>query len=151
MAFMLRPEILILDEPTLGLDPLLQNEIYELLTEVTDGGASVFMSSHNLAEVDRVCSRVGIIKKGKMAATESIATLKKKKINTVRAHFNYKVNKDEFLVENTELVKELSNGLILKVKGDINPLIKKLSEYKLKDIDISQASLEDIFMEYYER
>ena len=151
MAFMLRPEILILDEPTLGLDPLLQNEIYELLSEVTGKGATVFMSSHNLAEVDRVCSRVGIIKKGKMVATESIAALKEKKIHTVHVYFDYKVDKDEFLDENMELVKELSNGLIFKVKGDINPLLKKLSGHKLKDIDISQASLEDIFMEYYER
>lgn len=151
LAFMLKPEVLILDEPTLGLDPLLQNEIYEFLSEISQNGSTVFMSSHDLAEVDRVCSRVGIIKKGKMVAMESIATLKERKINTVNAYFTHPVNKEEFLDENTELVKEFTNGLILKVKGDVNPLIKRLSSYTLRDIDISQVSLEDIFMEYYEK
>ena len=151
LAFMLKPELLILDEPTLGLDPLLQNEIYELLGEMTQSGTTVFMSSHNLAEVDRVCSRVGIIKEGKMLATESIATLKAKKIITVHAHFTHPVEKKEFLTENTELVREFASGLILKVKGDVNPLIKRLSDNTLQDISILPASLEDIFMEYYEK
>ena len=151
IAFMLKPELLILDEPTLGLDPLLQNEIYDLLDEMTKDGSTIFMSSHNLAEVDRICNRVGIIKKGKMAATESIAALKEKKINTVHAYFDRPVRGDEFVDENTEIVKEVTNGLILKVKGDVNPLIKRLGGHVLMDIDISQASLEDIFMEYYEK
>jgi ABC-2 type transport system ATP-binding protein len=151
LAFMLKPAVLILDEPTLGLDPLLQNVIYDLLEEVTGDGSTVFMSSHNLAEVERVCSRVGIIKEGHMVATESIAGLKEKKINTVNVYFAGPVNKGEFLDENTELVREYTNGLILKVKGDVNPLIERLSRHSLRDIDISQASLEDIFMEYYEK
>ena len=151
MAFMLKPEVLILDEPTLGLDPFLQNEIYDLLNEMTKNGSTVFMSSHNLAEVDRVCDRVGIIKKGKMAATESITTLKEKKISTVHVYFNHQVGGDEFTDENTEIVQEITNGLILKVKGDVNPLIKRLGNHTLRNIDISQASLEDIFMEYYEK
>ena len=151
LAFMLKPELLILDEPTLGLDPLLQNEIYELLAEMTQAGTTIFMSSHNLAEVDRVCGRVGIIKDGKMVATESIAALKEKKIITVHANFTHPVKIDEFLAENTELVREYANGLILKVKGDVNPLIKQLSNHTLQDISIVPASLEDIFMEYYEK
>ena len=148
---MLEPEVLILDEPTLGLDPLLQNEIYELLGEMTRSGSTVFMSSHNLAEVDRVCSRVGIIKKGKIVAMESIASLKEKKINTVHAYFAHPVDSSEFTDEHTELVSEFTNGLILKVKGDVNPLIQRLSRHTLRDLDIAQASLEDIFMEYYEK
>ena len=151
LAFMLKPELLILDEPTLGLDPLLQNEIYELLAEMTQAGTTIFMSSHNLAEVDRVCGRVGIIKDGKMVATESIAALKEKKIITVHANFTHPVKTDEFLTENTELVKEYANGLILKVKGDVNHLIKQLSNHTLQDISIVPASLEDIFMAYYEK
>ncbi|MFP4642160.1 MAG: ABC transporter ATP-binding protein [Dehalococcoidia bacterium] len=149
LAFMTNPEVLMLDEPTLGLDPLLQNEVYELLDELTRSGSTVFMSSHNLAEVDRVCSQVGIIKKGKMVATESITALKEKKINVINAHFDHPVNKDDFVDENTELVKEFTNGLMLRVKGDINPVIGKLSNHTLTNIEISQPSLEDIFMEYY--
>ena len=151
LAFMLKPRLLILDEPTLGLDPLLQNEIYELLGEMTQTGTTIFMSSHNLAEVDRVCSRVGIIKEGKIVATESIAALKEKKIITVHANFTRPVNAEEFIAENTELVKEYANGLIIKVKGDVNPLISQLSNHTLQDISIAPASLEDIFMEYYEK
>ncbi|MBN1370195.1 MAG: ABC transporter ATP-binding protein [Dehalococcoidaceae bacterium] len=149
LTFMTDPEILILDEPTLGLDPLLQNEVYELLYEFAQNGSTVFMSSHNLAEVERVCSRVGIIKKGKMVASQSIAALKEKKIYIINAHFGQPVNPQEFLDENTELVKELTDGLLLKVKGDINPAIRKLGNYNLAHVEISQPSLEDIFMEYY--
>lgn len=151
LSLMTEPEILIMDEPTLALDPLLQNEIYTLLDEATQRGATVFMSSHNLAEVDRVCDRVGIIKDGKMVATESIAALKEKKINTVHAYFTGQFDKNDFIDENVQLVKEFKDGLILKVRSDINPLIKKLGNYSLRDIEISQASLEDIFLEYYER
>ena len=151
VAFMMKPDVLILDEPTLGLDPLLQNEIYDLLNEMAENGSTIFMSSHNLAEVDRACDRVGIIKKGKMVATESIAALKEKKIHTVHAYFDHPVGGHEFRDENTEIVKELTNGLILKVKGDVNPLVRRLGDHSLVDIDISQASLEDIFMEFYEK
>jgi len=149
LTFMTEPEILILDEPTLGLDPLLQNEVYELLYESAENGSTVFMSSHNLAEVERVCSQVGIIKKGKMVASQSIAALKEKKINIINAQFGQPVNPEDFLDDNTELVKEFTDGLLLKVRGDINPAIQKLGKYNLAHIEISQPSLEDIFMEYY--
>ena len=151
LAFMLEPPILILDEPTLGLDPLLQNEIYTLLNEMTQKGSTVFMSSHNLAEVDRMCNKVGIIKQGRMVAAENITTLKEKKISTVHAYFTRPVDKKEFLTGDTELVKEVVDGLILKVRGDVNPLIKQLGKHELRDISIIQASLEDIFMEFYEK
>ena len=151
LAFMSRPEVLILDEPTLGLDPLLQNTIYNLLAEATGRGVTVFMSSHNLAEVDRVCSRVGIIRLGKMVATENITALKKKKISTMYVEFTESVRKEDFLDEHTELVREAENALTLKVKGDINTLIRRLGSHTISDIRISQASLEDIFMEYYEK
>ncbi len=151
MAMMKRPELLIMDEPTNGLDPLLQQEVYAMLGEAIERGATVFMSSHNLAEVERVCDRVAIIKQGKLVATESIASLKKKKINTVHAYFDEPVDKNEFKLDNIELEKSVDHTLILKAKGDINPLIKKLAEYRLNDLDISQASLEDIFLEYYEK
>ncbi len=151
LAFMSRPQILILDEPTLGLDPLLQNTIYSMLAESTNDGATVFMSSHNLAEVDRVCSRVGIIRLGRMVATENITALKKKKINTMYVEFAGSVNKEDFLDEHTDLVRETENTLTLKIKGDINAIIRRLGSYSINDIRITQASLEDIFMEYYEK
>ncbi len=149
MAFMVKPDLLIMDEPTNGLDPLLQNELYKMLQEQRAKGTTIFMSSHNLTEVERVCNRIGIIKNGKMVTIEDIASLKVKKINTVHAYFAEKVDKKDFQHENIEIINELPDTLLMKVKGDINPCIKAIAKYKLKDIDIFQASLEDIFLEHY--
>ena len=150
MAFMTNPEILIMDEPTNALDPLLQNTMYDLIEDVTKKGTTVFMSSHNLAEVDRVCHQVGIIKGGKIVATESIRNLKEKRLYTVTAYFSDSFDKNEFEMENVSLTKEIAGGLILSARGDINQLVGKLSSHNLKDLQIEHASLEDIFLEFYE-
>lgn len=150
MAFMTKPEVLIMDEPTNALDPLLQNEMYELIQEVAQQGTTVFMSSHNLSEVDKVCNKVGIIKKGKIVATESIKNLKNKKLYTVTAHFNDTFDKNLFNIEGINIVKEMQAGLIMNVKGDIKKMVSMLCQHKLIDLQIEHASLEDIFMEFYE-
>lgn len=150
LAFMFEPKLLIFDEPTNALDPLLQNEVYELIKEQVEKGATVFMSSHNLVEVERVCSRVGIIKKGQMVAEESILKLKDKKLYDIKVCFEDKVSLEKLKHDGLEVSQELPSCLILKAKGDINPLVQKLSQYKLKDLNIERASLEDIFMEFYE-
>lgn len=150
MAFMTQPEIMILDEPTNALDPLLQHEVYHLLNEVTKNGTTVFMSSHNLAEVEKVCSRVGIIRQGKMVATESIRSLKEKKMYTVTVDFAEEYNKNDFSLDGIQVQNEYAGTLTLSVKGEIDPLIKKLSSYKIKDLELEHSSLEDIFLEFYE-
>lgn len=151
LAFMNQPEILILDEPTNALDPLLQNEMYELLKKVTREGATIFMSSHNLSEVDKICHHVGIIRQGKMVATESIQSLKDKRMNEVHVHFADQFDKNEFAIEGIQIVHAFPDSLILNVKGDINQLLKKLSAHKLKELHIEYAPLEDIFMEFYQK
>lgn len=151
MAFMSGPEILILDEPTITLDPLLQNTVYELLREAASKGTTVFMSSHNLAEVERVCSRVGIIRKGKMVATESIKSLKEKRIYSVRVYFAESFDKNVFVIDGVQIMREMPQGLVMKVTGDINPLIERLAQCNIKDLSINQASLEEIFLEFYRR
>lgn len=150
MAFMHKPKLLIMDEPTNALDPLLQNEVYTLIGEATRWGATVFMSSHNLAEVDRVCSRVGIIKQGKMVATESITSLKEKRLYTVTAYFSGSFDKSVFEGNGFAITKELDGGLVIQTRGDINPLIDQLQQQRLRDVTIAHASLEDIFLEFYE-
>ena len=149
LALMFEPELLIMDEPTLGLDPLLQNTIYEILRGLQQRGTTVFMSSHNLAEVDRICDRVGIIKDGKMVAIEGIQSLKEKRMHMVTVTFAGPFNKIDFKIEGIEIQQELPDGLVLGVKGDINPLLKILNNYNLKELEISHASLEDIFLEFY--
>jgi ABC-2 type transport system ATP-binding protein len=150
LSFMTEPQLLILDEPTNALDPLLQNEVYELLKEVTKNGTTVFMSSHNLSEVDRICHRVGIIRQGKMVATESINSLKSKRMHIIHVSFSDHFTKQEFLAEGIQVAQEFSDGLAFNVKGDINPLIKKISQHTVKDLHIEHAPLEDIFLEFYE-
>jgi len=150
LSLMFEPELLIMDEPTLGLDPLLQNTIYEILEDLRKKGSTIFMSSHNLAEVDRICDRVGIIKDGKIVATESIQSLKDKRMYLVTVRFFTPVNKNDFVFEAVEIEQELEDGLILNIKGDINPLIRKLTNYHLKELEITHASLEEIFLEFYD-
>ena len=149
LALMFEPELMIMDEPTLGLDPLLQNTIYEILEDLQKKGSTIFMSSHNLAEVDRICDRVGIIKDGKLVATESITSLKEKRMHIVKVYFNTPFNREDFNIEGVEIQQELPDGLIIGVRGDINPLINKLAQYNLKELEISHASLEEIFLEFY--
>jgi len=150
LALMFEPKLLIMDEPTLGLDPLLQNKIYEILDKFQKKGTTIFFSSHNLAEVDRMCDRVGIIKDGKLVAIERISELKEKRMHTVKVYFAGPFNRDEFTFENTKIIKDLPEGLELGVKGDINLLIRKLTNFNIRELEITHATLEDIFLEFYE-
>ena len=150
LALMNEPEILILDEPTISLDPLLQNTFHNYIQDFAKSGGTVFMSSHNLSEVEKICDRVGIIKDGKMVAVEKISDMKLMKIFDVSFRAEG-VNPKIFTDQNTE-IKSYDNGLIiLKVKGDINPIIFKLSKIKIKDLEITHVNLEDIFMEFYKK
>jgi ABC-2 type transport system ATP-binding protein len=150
LALMHQPKLLILDEPTIGLDPLLQNYIYEILKAEAAKGNTIFMSSHNLAEVEKICDRVVILKDGKIADTETINDIKRKRIYTVYAYFEGDVPKEDLVTDGISLIEEFSNGVALSVKSDIKPLLAKLSGYKnLKDLEITHASLEEVFMEFY--
>ena len=149
MALMHEPEVLIFDEPTASLDPLLQNTVYELFEEARTKGTTIFMSSHNLNEVERICTRIGIIKEGKIVAIESVEKLKQKKIYSVQIFSQKPLEKERLVGDGVEITKELSRGVILTVRGDINPLIEKLNGLSIEDIEIKHASLEEIFLEYY--
>lgn len=151
IALMSKPDVLILDEPTIALDPLLQNIVYELLEELSRKGVTIFMSSHNLHEVERLCSRVGIIKGGKMVAIERVAELREKRLYIVTVYFSRKVSKGRIVSKGVEIEKELSNGFVLSVKGDVRPLLNKLGRFPVADIEVKHASLEDIFMEFYRK
>ena len=150
LALMGKPKILILDEPTVGLDPLLQNEIYQTLKDLQKQETTIFMSSHNLAEVEKICERVGIIRSGKIVAVENIETLKQKAIYEVMVYFDQKISFDDFKIDGIQNIEQIhETGIKFNVKKDINPIFKKLSQYNIKDIKISRASLDEIFLEYY--
>lgn len=151
LALGFSPELIIMDEPTVGLDPLLQNMIYEILEDAQKQGTTIFMSSHNLGEVDRLCDRVGIIRDGKLVAIESIQELKEKRMHVVQATFNSPYNIADFNLPNVEIRHRLENSLILGVKGDINPLFQTLAKYNLREVETTHATLEEIFLEFYGR
>ncbi len=151
LAIMHDPKLLILDEPTIGLDPLLQNEIYKLLRERVQKGATVFFSSHNLPEVEKICTRVGIIRQGKMVAVQSIDELKEKKVYRIHAHAAGGFDRSRFNLSNVSFLESPANELSLEVRGDVTGIVQLLGKYQLSDLSIERAPLEQIFLEYYEQ
>lgn len=151
LAIMNQPKLLVLDEPTRGLDPLLQQEIYAILEEYKAAGGTVFISSHNLAEVDRICDNVAIIRDGTIVASEALSTIREMHIHLVTLSFAQGFNGSDFVREGVEIVAQTKKQLTLKVRGDINRLLPELAKHRYKDIEISHAALEDIFMDYYRR
>lgn len=150
LAMIHQPELLILDEPTKGLDPLLQQTIYSLLKKQVKRSATIFLSSHNLAEVEQICDRVVIIKKGRIIAIESIDQLRKKQLYKVVVRFKNKVSQKQFADKITKIEEKIESGLILQHHGPIEPLLKKLLQFQITDLEIKHASLEDIFLKYYQ-
>lgn len=151
LALMKKPELLILDEPTNALDPLLQNQVHKTLREFQKDGMTIFMSSHNLSEVDQTCSRVAIIKQGKIISEESIVSLKEKRKHTITVTFDNQISKDDFKIKGVDGIEEIDSSLIISFRGDIDLLIKELSRHKINEIEISHATLEEIFLEFYQK
>ena len=142
-----KPDYLILDEPTNGLDPLLQNKLYDLLEKERKRGAAILFSSHNLSEVERLCQRVGIIKDGKLIKDVNIVDLSKyaRKVITVSGLSNPEVFKD------FELKSKNSHTHVFTIKkSQIKEFIKLLSDVDFEDVQIRNPSLEESFMEFYQ-
>lgn len=143
------PKLIILDEPTSGLDPLMQQTFFELLEEENKKGVTIFMSSHILNEVQRLCGRIAIIKNGKIIKTEKISELqgnnyKKIKLKTISPLPNELVSSS-----NITNLSENKNNYNFIYNGDINFLISQLSKIKIKNVVIDEPDLEEIFMHYY--
>ncbi|MDO8880298.1 MAG: ABC transporter ATP-binding protein [Coriobacteriia bacterium] len=146
------PELLILDEPTSGLDPLNQEAVYAVIDERVAAGRTVFLSSHVLSEVERVCSRVGIIRSGRLVAEEDVRSLLGKRLRDLTVTFARPVGPtlldDVTGVDSVMVLGETQ--LTARVKGDaIDAVIKRLASVEISDLRISHASLEDVFLEFY--
>jgi ABC-2 type transport system ATP-binding protein len=148
-AFMHDPELLILDEPTLGLDPLVQREFYELLLGEKARGKTVFLSSHILPEVERVCDRVGIVRSGELVDVETVSGLKRKKIRRMHVTLTEELPVSEIHIEGAEVVRVNGKELELRVKGETLPLLRALCGLPIEDMSFPEASLEDTFMQFY--
>jgi ABC-2 type transport system ATP-binding protein len=151
LALMNEPQLLVMDEPTVGLDPLLQNTIYQIINELKAGGTTILISSHNLPEVEKICDRAGIIKLGKMVAIEEINDLGQKRLHKIEVRFAGKYNKSDFETAGVEDIQEIKDGFIFTVGTNIDEVIKNIAKHKITDIEVSHATLEDVFMKFYEK
>ena len=142
--------LVILDEPTSGLDPLHQKELYDFLAERSRNGRTIFMSSHVLSEVERVCDRVGIIRDGKIVAVQRIETLKDKMGQIVTVEFDKQPTVDDFRLPGVSAVQLTGRTLSLRVTGNHDQLLKALSRYKVTKLIAEEYSLDDLFLEYYQ-
>lgn len=150
-AFMHQPKLLILDEPTSGLDPLMKQIFYEMVLEMKHLGNSVFVSSHDLNEVQHICDKAAFIKSGRLIATESIREDFEFSLRRYTVMFPKFPDISEF--EKIESVSEITqdeNKLTVTVKGDISEFIRTLSNHDPIDLSEEETSLEDLFMKYYE-
>lgn len=146
LALMHNPKILILDEATSGLDPLIQEEFYKILLEEKSKGKTIFFSSHNLTEVKRICDRVGIIKESKLIKVENIKDIINNYLNIITIT-SKDINKfkDKF-----NIINEVDNTIKFTYNEDVNKLINLLNKYKINKLLIEEASLEEVFKHYYE-
>ena len=149
-AFMIRPEMLVLDEPTSGLDPFVQLEFEHLCEEARDEGRTVFISSHQLPEVEHLCDRVGIIREGRLLAVESIAALKARALRRLEIDFAEPVTAEAFA--NLPGIRDLTiedSILRCSVMGSLDALVKSAARYQVTNVRSIETSLEEIFLAYY--
>ncbi len=149
-AFMNRPEVLIMDEPSAGLDPLVQREFQAMMREVASEGRTVFLSSHTLSEVQRVANRVGIIRHGRLIAVEGVADLRSKAIRRVELNFDTPVDGSIFAsVPGVRDVVVENHHVVLSFDGQMRSLLEVATDHTLIDITTQEADLEEIFLTYY--
>jgi ABC-2 type transport system ATP-binding protein len=144
-----QPKLLFLDEPTAGLDPLMQRKFFDLIREENQRGVTVFFSSHILGEVQRLCNRVGIIKEGRMIEIADIRTLQQNNYKKVRVEAD-NLDAAAFDMPGVTNLEQHNGSVRFFYKGDINTVMRKVSEITVSDVTIEEPTLEEIFMHYYE-
>ena len=139
------PRLLILDEPTGGLDPLMQREFFAILREKNEQGTSIFLSSHVLSEIQRNCNRAAIIREGKIIACDSVEALSDTSAKKVIIHGDIDISS----LSCVRSIQQNKDSVSFLYSGDLNLLMKVLSQNDIKDISISEPDLEEIFLHYY--
>lgn len=150
-AFMHQPQILILDEPTSGLDPLMQEEFYKLVAEAKQRGATTFVSSHILSEVQKMCDRVGIIREGKLVTERNIGEMASEAAHTFDINFASKAPVSEIKkIKGVRIISQDGNSVTVHLHGKLNPLFVILSKHEVLSIDVRNLDLEEVFMHFYQ-
>ena len=149
-AFMHRPELLVLDEPTTGLDPLVQQEFHTMIAEARLGGSTVFLSSHVMPEVERLCDRVGIIREGRLVAVEDVGDLKARAIRTLDIRFARPVPGEAFAgLPGVQRIEVQGDLVHLTVAGHLDAVVKAAALYEVVDITSNEPTLEEVFLTFY--
>jgi len=149
-AFMGTEPLLVLDEPTTGLDPLMQRTFLALLAEARAAGRTVFLSSHNLPEVERSCDRVGIIREGRLVEVSTVQRLLGAHWRSVNLVLAEPAPNGTFELPGVEVVTASARDVHLMARGDVNPLLRRIAELPVVDISITTPDVEDIFLRYYD-
>lgn len=145
-----RPDLLIVDEPTTGLDPLMQSRFFDILKDENRRGMTVFFSSHTLSDVQMLCRRVAIIREGSIINVEEIETLRKKQLKKVHIEFVDWIDESITSLHGIESsIRTSEKSLEFVYSGDINMLISAIKGRNVADLTIEEPSLEEIFMHYY--
>jgi ABC-2 type transport system ATP-binding protein len=152
-AFMHKPRLLILDEPTSGLDPLNQQEFYKMVAEVRSEGRTVFLSSHNLPEVEQTCDRVAIIREGRLVTIDHVSALKDLRQHDVELSFPGPAREEWF--KQVAGVTSVAQGadehtLHLSVKGPLTEIIHLASQHDATNMATREPTLEEVFLRFYE-
>jgi ABC-2 type transport system ATP-binding protein len=149
-AFMGHEPLIVLDEPTSGLDPLMQRIFLALLAEARADGRTIFLSSHNLPEVERSCDRVGIIREGRLIEISTVQALLSEHWRSVNLVLAHTAPPGTFDLPGVEVASASARDVHLMVQGDVNPLLGVLAGLPVRDISITTPEIEDIFLRYYD-
>lgn len=150
IALMNQPELLILDEPSSGLDPLMQQTFYQLMQEARDEGRTVFLSSHILSEVQTICDRAGILRNGKLETILRVDELTHTDFRHVTLRFREPVEVSLLAnIPGVSSVKVDGKTLTLQLLGDFNPLLQALDGHYVQDMEVEEPSLEEVFLKFY--
>lgn len=149
-AFMGKAELVILDEPSTGLDPLMQQELQSMIREVREDGRTVFLSSHSLAEVERVADRVGILRHGHLVVVEPLDALKRKAIRRIDLEFDDAVEASVFeSIGGVRSAEARGNTVVVSFEGSVNALLRTALDHNVVNVNSREADLEQIFLAYY--
>jgi ABC-2 type transport system ATP-binding protein len=149
-AFMGNERLLLMDEPTSGLDPVMQREFLVLVAEARAAGRTVFLSSHNLPEVERSCDRVGIVREGRLVEVTSVQALLASHWRAVNLVLGSVPAPDAFALPNVRVLAVSGQMVHLMVQGEVNELLRRIAQLDVRDVSIATPDIEDVFLGFYE-